>query len=57
MSVMSGAGPARRLVPLRRLARIRQRHALLLLEDRLLRDIGVDGMAAAREAAKPFWRS
>jgi uncharacterized protein YjiS (DUF1127 family) len=37
-------------------ARSRQRRALTDLDDRLLRDIGVSRSAAAREAAKPFWR-
>ncbi len=32
------------------------RHALSMLDERILRDIGVDQATAAREAAKPFWR-
>jgi uncharacterized protein YjiS (DUF1127 family) len=36
--------------------RSRARHALGELDDHLLRDIGVTRAAAAREAAKPFWR-
>ena len=36
--------------------RDRQRRALARLDDRLLRDIGVDRSSAARETAKPFWR-
>ena len=34
----------------------RQRRALLSLDDRMLRDIGVGRSAAAAEARKPFWR-
>ena len=33
-----------------------QRHALAELDDRLLRDIGLDRVAARREARKPFWQ-
>lgn len=36
--------------------RARQRRALLSLDDRTLRDIGVSRGAAAAEAQKPFWR-
>ena len=36
--------------------RCRQRGALAELDQRLLDDIGVSREAAAREAAKPFWR-
>jgi uncharacterized protein YjiS (DUF1127 family) len=36
--------------------RARQRRALLSLDDRMLRDIGVSRGAAAAEAQKPFWR-
>lgn len=32
------------------------RHALLKLDDRMLRDIGISRADAAREADKPFWR-
>ena len=37
--------------------RAEQRHALAELDDRLLRDIGLDRVAAAHEARKPFWRA
>ena len=37
-------------------ARHDQRVALSELDDRLLRDIGVDARRARVEAAKPFWR-
>jgi len=36
--------------------RVRQRHALAGLEDRMLRDIGITRVEAARECEKPFWR-
>ena len=36
--------------------RINGRHALLKLDDRMLRDIGISRADAAREADKPFWR-
>ena len=36
--------------------RTRMRRQLLLLDDRLLRDIGIDRLQAQSEAAKPFWR-
>lgn len=36
--------------------RQRQRFALSNLDDRLLRDIGVNRKDASAEAAKPFWR-
>ena len=36
--------------------RARQRNALAGLDDRLLRDIGVTRVEAARECQKPFWR-
>ena len=36
--------------------RARQRRALVELDDRLLRDIGVSRADAEREANKPFWR-
>lgn len=36
--------------------RRRQRRALARLDDRLLRDIGIDREQARREVAKPFWR-
>ncbi len=37
-------------------ARSRQRRALALLNEDLLRDIGVNRYHAKREAEKPFWR-
>ena len=36
--------------------RARQRQALAGLEDRMLRDIGITRVDAARECDKPFWR-
>ena len=36
--------------------RARQRRQLARLDDRLLRDIGLNRIDAAREADKPFWR-
>jgi uncharacterized protein YjiS (DUF1127 family) len=36
--------------------RSRQRRELGLLDDHLLRDIGVSREAAGQEAAKPFWK-
>ncbi len=36
--------------------RARQRRALGTLDQRLLRDIGLDPATAATEASKPFWR-
>ncbi len=36
--------------------RARQRRHLVELDDRLLRDIGIDRAAAMQEADKPFWR-
>lgn len=36
-------------------ARAEQRQALAELDDRMLRDIGVDRVSANLEAAKPFW--
>lgn len=36
--------------------RRRQRLALARLDDRLLRDIGIERADANREIAKPFWR-
>jgi len=36
--------------------RSRQRRALLKLDDRMLRDIGIARSEAEAEADKPFWR-
>lgn len=36
--------------------RRRARRALAKLDDYLLRDIGLDPIAAAHELSKPFWR-
>ena len=36
--------------------RVRQRQALMALDDRLLKDIGVSRADAEHEANKPFWR-
>lgn len=36
--------------------RARQRQALLVLNDHLLKDIGISHADAAHEASKPFWR-
>lgn len=36
--------------------RSRQRRALMKLDRRLLRDIGIGGIEADNEARKPFWR-
>lgn len=36
-------------------ARAEERHALAEMDERILRDIGVDRAAARHEAAKPFW--
>lgn len=38
-------------------ARRRDRLKLGHLDQRLLRDIGLDAVAASKECAKPFWRS
>lgn len=37
--------------------RQRQRRQLSLLDDRLLRDIGLDRATAMEEAGKPFWQA
>lgn len=37
--------------------RARQRQALMALDERLLKDIGISRADAQREASKPFWRS
>jgi len=36
--------------------RSKQRRRLAQLDDHLLRDIGIDRVAAMKEAYKPFWR-
>jgi uncharacterized protein YjiS (DUF1127 family) len=36
--------------------KVRQRHILLELDDRLLSDIGLTRDQAEREARKPFWK-
>ncbi|MDH3669797.1 MAG: DUF1127 domain-containing protein [Gammaproteobacteria bacterium] len=36
--------------------RARQRHHLLQLDDRLLKDVGLTRAEVEREAAKPFWK-
>ncbi len=36
--------------------RARQRHHLLQLDDRLLKDVGLTRAGVEREAAKPFWK-
>lgn len=38
------------------LDRARQRRALLKLDDRMLKDIGLNRLDVARETEKPFWR-
>ena len=35
----------------------RQRRQLRRLDDRLLRDIGIDRIAARHESEKPFWKA
>ena len=42
---------------LRSLERSRQRRALTLLSDELLRDVGLTRNDVAREFGKPFWRA
>ncbi len=37
-------------------ARARQRHQLLSMDERMLRDIGIDRETARGEYVKPFWR-
>lgn len=37
--------------------RARQRRALLALDERLLKDIGLTRADAVREGRKPFWKS
>ncbi|MFQ6022724.1 MAG: DUF1127 domain-containing protein [Acidiferrobacterales bacterium] len=36
--------------------RARQRRALLALDDRMLKDIGITRADAERQASNPFWR-
>ncbi len=36
--------------------RARQRHHLLQLDDRLLKDVGLTRAGVEREVAKPFWK-
>jgi uncharacterized protein YjiS (DUF1127 family) len=36
--------------------RARQRRALLRLDDRMLKDIGISRADAEREASRPFWQ-
>ena len=36
--------------------RARQRRALLTLDDRMLKDIGISRAEAEHEACQPFWR-
>lgn len=38
-------------------ARAHERHILGTLDDRMLRDIGLDRADISREADKPFWRA
>ena len=38
-------------------ARRQSRQKLALLDDHLMRDIGLDTHGAAEECAKPFWRA
>ena len=51
------APPANGLLALLRVwrTRQRQRHQLARLDDRMLRDIGLDRARALHEAEKPFW--
>ena len=37
--------------------RVRTRRQILTLGDRMFADIGVSGVDASREAAKPFWQA
>ena len=36
--------------------RVRSRRILASLDDRMLRDVGIDQATARRESAMPFWR-
>jgi uncharacterized protein YjiS (DUF1127 family) len=49
------AVPGARLIAIW-IERTRQRRSLSVLDERLLRDIGVTPSDARRECAKPFWR-
>lgn len=52
----SGFGGLRMHLPLRKWLRVAsERRRLAGLSDRQLRDIGIDDLAAAREASRPFW--
>ncbi len=46
-----------RLIVSDALIRRRERAMLARLDRRILRDIGVDPVTAATEAAKPFWKA
>jgi uncharacterized protein YjiS (DUF1127 family) len=37
--------------------RSEQRHLLAAMDDRMLKDIGVNALDAQREANKPFWKA
>ena len=37
--------------------RMVERQNLAEMDDRILRDMGIDRMSATREAEKPFWRN
>ena len=36
--------------------RVKSRRVLAALDDRMLRDVGIDQATARREAERPFWR-
>ena len=44
-------------VPLQWQRRIADRHSLMSMDDRLLKDIGISRADAEHEAEKPFWRN
>ena len=48
------AGRLRRLIVLWS-TRLHERRALAEMDDRMLRDIGIDRLQAQREADRPFW--